>query len=96
MAYEHAMKCFIANGHASGVLARSGASPKTIDAYEVSARQAFDAALKLGGALGYSKQRITEDFGLTQTRELPPLVSDATYYSKAKATCRSLGLMPND
>ncbi|MGA0546826.1 hypothetical protein ACO2Q1_16265 [Brevundimonas sp. VNH65] len=95
LAYEAALKCFVANGHASGLRARAG-EPQRAAAYDLSARQSFDAATRLGQLLGYSNQRISQDFGLVQSRELPAMVADAAYFRQTVATCRALGLMPRD
>lgn len=92
MAYRAAMKCFVANGHAVGLRQRAGDTAKAA-VYESKARLSFDTAVKLGRALGYSGDRINEDFGLAQTRELPPMVTDQRYFISAVATCKALGLM---
>lgn len=91
-AYGHAMKCFVANGHARGMRQRAGDEAKAA-AYETKARMSFDTAVKLGRALGYSGDRMDQDFGLAQTRELPAMVSDQKYFVEAAATCKALGLM---
>lgn len=93
LAYEASMKCFVANGHAAGLRNRAG-QPRQAAAYDASARVAFDAATNLGRTLGYTNRRINQDFGLVQSRELPPMVADTAYFQRAVATCRALGLMP--
>lgn len=94
-AYEAALKCFVANGHASGLRTRAGQTSLAA-AYDASARTSFDAATRLGRRLGYSGQRIDQDFGIVQARELPQMVTDTAYFRQAVATCRALGLMPRD
>jgi hypothetical protein len=89
MAYEAAMKCFVVNGTAIGEQRDTRAKA----AYEAKARYSFDVAVRLGEALGYSGDRITQDFGLMQTRELPKLVADPAHIREAVATCKALGLM---
>lgn len=92
MAYDVAIKCFIANGILSGD--REDAGDKSGAAsYEAKARQSFDVAGKLGAALNYSGSRINQDFGLAQAHELPRLVRDAGYLRRVSAMCRSAGLM---
>ncbi|HEY4942286.1 MAG TPA: hypothetical protein VII56_12735 [Rhizomicrobium sp.] len=92
MAYEASMKCFVANGHAIGLRKRAGDEAKAALS-EAKARQSFDTAQKLGRLLGFSDDRINQDFALAQTRELPPMVTDDSYFLKAVATCKALGLM---
>ncbi|MDP1735992.1 MAG: hypothetical protein Q8L23_00975 [Caulobacter sp.] len=92
MAYDAAMKCFVANGHAIGLRERAGDTVKAAY-YETRARLSFDTAMKLGAVLRLSGSRIDQDFRLAQTRELPPMVTDETYFLDAVATCKALGLM---
>lgn len=92
-AYEAGLKCFVANGHADGLQRRAG-NVASADRYQASARTSFDAVLRLGAMLGYTNQRINEDLGIVQTRELPPLVNDPAYFRQTVNMCRSLGLMP--
>lgn len=92
-AYDAALKCFVANGHADGVQRRAG-NVASADRYQASARTSFDAALRLGATLGFANQRINEDLGIVQARELPALVNDPAYFRQTVNVCRGLGLMP--
>ena len=92
LAYEAAMKCYIANGAAYGERADAG-DEVAAARYERGARKSFDTAVKLGGVLGFSGSRIDQDFGLATARELPKLVADQAYNRQALAVCRAIGLM---
>jgi hypothetical protein len=91
-AYQAAMKCFVADGVAIGD-ARDSGDPSKVDAFDAKARKSFDIAKKLGVLLGYSGDRMEQDFGLAQTYELPRMLKDIAYYRSAAATCKALGLM---
>lgn len=92
MAYDAAMKCFVANGHAAGLRRRAGDETKA-NYYDAKGKEAFDTAVGAGNALGYAGRQVTSDFGLAQAHELPPMVTDKTYFLKAVAECKALGLM---
>ncbi len=92
MAYSSAMKCLVADGLLAGRYRDAGDATRQ-RAYEASARQSFDIAEKLGEALGYSENRINQDFSLAHTEELPTLVSDAAHLRRLTASCKALGLM---
>ncbi len=91
-AYGYAMRCFIANGMVLGEHQDAGKT-EAANATDAHARRSFDHAVRLGGELGYSGNRIDQDFGLAQARELPKLVQDAAYFKKTTAICKALGLM---
>lgn len=91
-AYEWAIKCFVADGHAQGQRKRAGDDRKAAY-YEEKGHEAFDAATKLGAALGLTGGEVTEDFQRIQAVELPTMVGDDQYFLKAAATCKALGLM---
>ena len=91
-AYGAAMRCFVADGIARGDQQDAGNEAKAA-AFEAKARKSFDTAVKLGNLLGYSGSRVNQDFGMAQTYELPKMIKDTTYYRKAVATCKALGLM---
>lgn len=91
-AYEAAIKCFIANGHASGLRERAG-DPEKAKYYDAKAHLSFDTATKLGAALQLSGSQIDEDFGTAQARELPTMVTDQKYFGVIVANCKALGLM---
>ncbi len=92
MAYDSAIKCFIANGIVAGDWHRDGNSAKQL-ASEAKARESFDLATRAGETLGYSGTRMNEDFGLAQTAELPRMMTDVAYFKRTAATCKALGLM---
>ena len=92
MAYEASMKCFVANGVATGEREDAG-DREAAARYERTARKSFNTAVKLGEALGYTGTRINQDFGLAQARELPKLATDGAYNRTTATTCRALGLM---
>lgn len=92
MAYESAMKCFVVNGLLAG-RSRDAGDKAQRAAYETSARQSFDIAEKLGQTLGYSDNRVNQDFALAQTEELPKLVADGMHLQRMIATCKALGLI---
>lgn len=90
--YVSGMKCFVANGHAAGLRRRAGDEAKATF-YEAKGKEAFDVAVGAGKTLGYDSGKISSDFGLTQARELPAMVTDKPYFLKAVADCKALGLM---
>jgi hypothetical protein len=92
LAYEAAMKCFVADGILTGDERERGDKAKEVT-FEAKARQSFETAEKLGDVLGYSGTRVNEDFGLAQAREMAKLMYDAAYFKRAAATCKALGLM---
>ena len=92
MAYELAMKCFVANGAARGDNLDAGDNA-TAATFEAGARKSFDTARKLGDVLGYSGSRQDQDFGLAQARELPRFVADKAYLRKSLSTCKAVGLL---
>lgn len=91
MAYELAMKCFVAYGTARGNEQDAGHASQA-SSYEAHARQSFGIATKLGDTLGYSGNRQNEDFGMAQARELPKFVKDAAYLRRTLSTCGAAGL----
>jgi hypothetical protein len=90
LAYQASIKCFVANGSASGERQDAGDTSNAAR-YERGARKAFDIAVKLGNALGYSGSRINQDLGLAQSRELPKLVADRAYNAQALNACERMG-----
>lgn len=90
-AYTFAMKCFVANGIARGNSRDAGNAAQAND-YEARARESFDVASKLGETLGYSGSRVSQDFGMAQTEEMPKMVRDKPYLSGSLAACKSAGL----
>ena len=92
MAYEAAIKCFIADGILTGDEREKGDKAKEAT-FEAKARQSFETAEKLGDALGYSGTHVNEDFGLAQAREMAKLMYDSAYFKRTAQTCKALGLM---
>jgi hypothetical protein len=92
LAYGYAMTCFVANGVVLGDYQKRGDSVDAASS-DGKARRSFDTATALGAKLGFSGDRINQDFGLVQARELPRMVSDPAYFRKAATTCKALGLM---
>ncbi|MEJ0044539.1 MAG: hypothetical protein WDM81_20985 [Rhizomicrobium sp.] len=92
MAYDLAMKCFVASGVARGDNLDAG-DKAAAAIFEAGARRSFDTAVKLGGVLGYSGSQQNEDFGMAQTRELSKFVQDKAYLRTTLATCRAAGLV---
>ncbi len=92
MAYDLAIKCFVANGVARGDNLDAG-DQAAASVFEAGARKSFDTAGKLGDTLGYSGSQQNEDFGMAQTRELAKFVQDKSYLRKTLATCKAVGLL---
>lgn len=74
-AYTYAIHCFLAN---SAIHDSAGAKP------------AFDAAMKLGRALGYSNRRLNSDFA--DGGEMVKLARSDTYLHQTLADCAKLGM----
>jgi len=92
VAYEWALKCFVANGRAEGMRTRAGDTAKA-EYYKSKGHQSFDAAIKLGAILHLSGDQIDEDINATENRELPPMVTDQHYMLDVVANCKGFGLM---
>jgi hypothetical protein len=91
MAYELALKCFVANGVARGN-SRDAHDDASAASFEKRARQSFDIAGALGDKLGYSGNRQTADFSFAQSEFLPKFVMDRKYLERTEETCKSVGL----
>lgn len=79
-AYALAMRCFVASGGKQD---------------QAHARPAFDAAVKLGQAMGFENARINVDFDWAISRESAKLAKDSTYREATLATCRKFGWAGN-
>jgi hypothetical protein len=90
--YDLSMICFVANGHAAGRQARSG-NPSGAAYFKGKGKEAFDLASRAGQHLGYSVQRVGDDFDAAQQRELPLIVRDEGYFRQVSGRCKALGLM---
>lgn len=75
-AYALAMRCFVASGGRHD---------------ETHARPAFDAAMKLGRALGLENARINVDFDWAISRETEKLSRDPDYKEATLMICRKFG-----
>ena len=91
-AYTASMKCFVVLGVLKGDAERDS-KPDAALAYEKKARQSFDYALQLGEKLGLSGTHVEEDFSFAQSKELPKLLFDRSYFRAEAATCQALGLL---
>jgi hypothetical protein len=91
-AYQAAMKCFVVVGMLVGD-AKDNGKPELSADYDTKARRSFDFAVQLGHKIGLSGEEISEDFGLAQSRELPKLVANKSYFRSEAATCKALGLL---
>lgn len=92
LAYQQAMKCFVANGNERGNRRDAGDAAGAAR-YDALARRAFDAAVQLGKTLGYANARVNSDFAAATKRELPLIVNSNVYAREVAATCRAYGLM---
>jgi uncharacterized protein (DUF2225 family) len=91
-AYEMAMKCFVAAGHA--YLNRRDANDTARASYfNDKAQHDWNTAQHLSQQLGYSSARFEEDLTVVRERELPLMVNDPDYFSRAADECRVYGLM---
>ena len=90
--YTAALRCVVADGHASGDRQRAGDTAKAAY-YEGKGKDAFDAAKVVAKALGLSWDRFSADVQATQDRELPTMVNDDAYFRRAVADCKAMGLM---
>ena len=90
MAYQLAMKCYVASGVARGDNLDAG-NTEYANIFEADARKAFDLAVKLGNVLGYSGSRQNQDFGMAEAQELPRFVKDKAYLKQTLATCKAAG-----
>jgi hypothetical protein len=92
MAYDAAMKCFVANGYASDERRKAGDLAKSA-AYGTKARASFDLAYAAGEKIGLSDDQISRDMDYAQETELPRFIRDQRYLLETAATCKALGLM---
>ncbi len=92
LAYDASIKCFVLIGMLVGD-AKDDGKADLAATYDQKARRSFDFALQLGEKLGLTGTHVTEDFGLAQTRELPKLVKDKSYFQSSATTCKALGLL---
>lgn len=90
-AYDYALRCFVAGGVAAGETGDpNGPAAAAIKAH---AREAYDAAYKMGAALGYKKAQISADLHSYARAETRRLTTDAAYLATTRQDCAQLGLM---
>lgn len=94
LAYEHSMRCFIANLYMVSDAQERGDQPSA-EQFERRGQQVFDGAVRLGTMVGKTNAQITVDLDAVEARELPKLVRDAGYRANVVGVCRQLGLMPS-
>lgn len=92
MAYESALKCFVADGYASDERRKAGDSEKS-SAYRAKARVSFDLAYSAGEKIGIADNKIGRDIDFALKTELPRFVQDQRYLLDTASTCKALGLM---
>jgi len=91
-AYELALKCFVAAGHAYAD--RRDLHDEEGGAYFNSkAKHSWDVALRLSKQLGYSGDRFEADTNGAMDRELPLMVKDPAYFTQVANQCKAYGLM---
>jgi hypothetical protein len=92
LAYEAAMKCFVANSYVSGERAKAGDAAKAAS-YDANARKSFDLSYRAGEALGVGEAQVKRDLDFAQANELPKMVGNLDYLKGVAATCKALSLM---
>jgi hypothetical protein len=90
--YTATIRCFVANGVAMDDY-KDAQQPAQAAAYERKAAQSFDLAYQAGRKIGLSDSRIESDLDGARRTELPSMMRDKTYFAKAVAECRAVGLM---
>ncbi len=92
IAYDYTLRCWAVAGYLitdPDVQRDQQASAQA----EVSARRAFDAAHRMGGALGYSHAQITGDLDRWTRIEGALMLRNRAYFERTKADCQQLGLI---
>jgi hypothetical protein len=91
-AYELAIKCFVASGHAYSNRLDANDQERA-DYFNTQAKHSWDVALRLSKQLGYSGEHFKADVKTIQERELPLMVKDAEYFTQTANECKAYGLM---
>lgn len=91
-AYRYAVRCFFANGHAASLYKRRGDAAMA-NKYWSSAERSHQGAVALGRRAGLSDAAMAQDFDAYRSPEPARFVSDADYFDRAVAACKTLGLM---
>ena len=92
LAYDTAIKCFVAGGLASDN--RHDAGDETgASAYRAKARQSFNVAYTAGAKLGMTDRQVARDLDFAQDTELTRMLRDNSYFTSTAATCKAVGLM---
>lgn len=93
LAYNYAMRCFVASGIHTGEIRHHGAGSERVAESDAYTRKAFDLAYKVGGGLGFSKKRISADMDSFQRSETRRILLESDYMSSTWADCAKIGLM---
>ncbi len=91
-AYDYTLRCWAVAGYliTDPDVQRN---PQASAQAEVSARRAFNAAHRMGAALGYSQAQITEDLDRWTRIEGALMLRNRAYFERTKAECEQLGLI---
>lgn len=92
LAYDAALKCYVANTVAASGREAVGDSAG-VERYRVNANRAFDGAMALGRSMGMSNVQLNRDLDSVEARELSRMVPDAAYFRQTVAACKAVGLM---
>lgn len=90
--YDVAIRCFVANGIASGQRQRAGDLAKAAY-YESKAKESFGVAYGLGDILKFSRAQIDADFERALKVEAPAMRRDQPYFYRVVAECKAYQLM---
>jgi hypothetical protein len=92
MAYDAAIKCFVADAYASDERRKAGDAAKSA-AYHTMSRVSFDVAFTAGTKIGFDDDKVNRDLEFAQETELPRFIRDQKYLLDTAATCKAMGLM---
>lgn len=91
-AYDYTLRCWAVAGYIASE-PRVSRNPQAAAQAKASARRAFDAAHRMGAALGYSRAQITQDLDLWTRVEGALMLRNRAYFERSKADCEKLGLI---
>lgn len=92
-AYQHAVRCFYANGRMEELLNRRGRADKAAVYYN-NAERSHRGAVTLGRAAGMSDAQMAKDLDVRRTDvEFPRMLLDPDYFDEVATTCKAIGLM---
>ncbi len=92
LAYDTAIRCFVADAYASDERRKVGDEVKA-DSYKAKSRESFDLAYTAGDKIGLTDKQVGRDLDFAQQTELPRLIRDQHYLLDTASTCKALGLM---